>query len=538
MKSKYIGLALAGIALSASLTGCYDMDTNPLDTNLTEQQKIDAKDVNPELTQAGIVGIAALFSTWDQAFHDESHSDFGIPALMLGLDSRTADLVSSFTGYNHFRAFMAFRDCTTNSDGCRMAWQYNYNQILACNTAIGDINADSTDPTVQFYLGQALAMRANAYFTLAQLFQFPYVGHENDACVMLITENNQDEVLRNGIGRATVKQVYSLISSDLDRAVALIAASGMSPEQVIDSKPKRFVSLATAYGLRARVNLVKEQWQDAANDAANAIAAFGGRPLSMEQASVPGFNSIDASNWMWGIAISESDEVVQTGICNFPSHMGSLCYGYATVGAWRQVSRSLFNAIPATDVRRNWFLDENGESEGLSAAQAAYVARQGAPAYVQVKFAPYGDVVGTTNNASDIPLMRVEEMYLIQAEATAMAGGDGASILRDFVTAYRDPSFSLASTAAADVQEACFQQRRVELFGEGRIYYDYLRLHKGCNRVGAGFEPSYCYNIPADDQIFIYPIPQSEINGNKLFTAAENNPPVPQPTSVDDVAYE
>ncbi|MDE6229590.1 MAG: RagB/SusD family nutrient uptake outer membrane protein, partial [Muribaculaceae bacterium] len=255
-------------------------------------------------------------------------------------------MVSTFSGYNHFRTFMAFSDCNTNSYASRMAWQYNYNQILACNTAIGDINADTTDPTVQFYLGQALAMRANAYFTLAQLFQFPYVGHESDACVMLITEKNQEEVLRNGTPRATVEQVYGLISSDLDRAIELISASGIRPEQVLENKPKRFVSLATAYGLRARVNLVKEQWADAATDARDAIDAFAGRPLTMAEAAMPGFNSIDAANWMWGIAISESDEVVQTGICNFPSHMGSGNYAYATDGAGRGINRKLFGEMP------------------------------------------------------------------------------------------------------------------------------------------------------------------------------------------------
>ena len=536
MKSKYIGLALAGLALTATLNGCYDMDTIPMNSNLTEEQKVDAKEQNPALTQAGIAGIAALFSTWDQAFGQEIHSDFGIPALMLGLDCRTADMVSTFSGYNHFRTFMAFSDCNTNSYASRMAWQYNYNQILACNTAIGDINADTTDPTVQFYLGQALAMRANAYFTLAQLFQFPYVGHESDACVMLITEKNQEEVLRNGTPRATVEQVYDLISSDLDRAIELISASGIRPEQVLENKPKRFVSLATAYGLRARVNLVKEQWADAATDARDAIDAFAGRPLTMAEAAMPGFNSIDAANWMWGIAISESDEVVLTGICNFPSHMGSLNYGYASVGAWRGINRKLFGEIPETDVRRGWFLDADGQSENLTEQQAAYCARQGAPAFTQVKFAPYQGVVGTTQNASDVPLMRVEEMYLIEAEATAMAGGNGAALLTSFVNQYRDPAFSVGSSAA-EVQEECFRQRRVELFGEGRIYFDYLRLHKGCDRVGGGFEPNYCYNIPADDQIFILPIPNLEINGNKLFTSGANNPPVPQPSPVQDIVY-
>ena len=45
--------------------------------------------------------------------------------------------------------------------------------------------------------------------------------------------------------------------------------------------------------------------------------------------------------------------VVTTGICNFPSHMGSLCYGYATVGAWKKVNKKLFNEINETDARKD-----------------------------------------------------------------------------------------------------------------------------------------------------------------------------------------
>ena len=43
----------------------------------------------------------------------------------------------------------------------------------------------------------------------------------------------------------------------------------------------------------------------------------------------PTFWSVDEVNWMWGIIVSETDDVVDTGICNWPSHMGSLNYGYA-----------------------------------------------------------------------------------------------------------------------------------------------------------------------------------------------------------------
>ena len=37
-----------------------------------------------------------------------------------------------------------------------------------------------------------------------------------------------------------------------------------------------------------------------------------------------------------------------------------------------------------------------------------------------MKYGPYKGVMAQSTNASDIPLMRVEEMYLILAEAQAM----------------------------------------------------------------------------------------------------------------------
>lgn len=536
IKSKYMALAVAGVALASSLTGCYDMDTLPMDQYLTDGQKDAAREANPALTRAGIAGIAAMFSNFGQVLGEDAHDDFGVPALMLGLDCRGVDMVSPYIGYNWFRTFMAFSDCNVNSDATNMAWNYYYRQILACNSAIGSTDAQSDDPTIQFYLAQALAMRANAYFNLAQIYQFTYKGNEEKPCVMLITESNQAEVLERGCNRATVAQVYALITSDLDRAIDLIAESGLSPEQVLEANPKRFVSLAAAYGLRARVNLVKQEWQAAADDADNAIAHFSGSPLSMTEAAQPGFGTLSAANWMWGIAISETDDVVSTGIVNFPSHMGSLNYGYASVGAWRLINRALFDRIPSTDVRKGWFLDENGQSSNLTERQQDYCSTKSIPPYAQVKFAPYGDLLGTTVNACDVPLMRIEEMYLISAEATAMAGGDGASILNPFVQTYRDPQFSV-SGSGQEVQEACFQQRRVEFFGEGLINFDYMRLNKPYNRVGGGFEPNYCYNIAPGDPVLILPIPNSEINGNKLFLSGANNSPAPMPSPVQDVDY-
>jgi hypothetical protein len=256
----------------------------------------------------------------------------------------------------------------------------------------------------------------------------------------------------------------------------------------------------------------------------------------MTEVSTPGFNDIDDHAWMWGILISETDRVVTSGIVNFASHMGSLNYGYASVGAWRMVSKKLFDAIPETDVRKGWWLDENGESANLSATQKAQAVKYGCPAYTQMKYGPYNNVMGQSTNASDVPLMRVEEMYLILAEAQAMGGNptQGAATLQNFVKTYRNPSYTCMATTATGVQDAVWEQRRIELWGEGLSYFDLMRLNKGIDRRGAGFPSAYVYNIPAGDNTLIYRIPESEQEANSLISAEDNNPVTSLPTPVAD----
>src|SRR5690554_7011576 len=146
---------------------------------------------------------------------------------------------------------------------------------------------------------------------------------------------------------------------------------------------------------------------------------------------------ISEKNWMWGIIISESDRVVTSEIVNWISHMGSFNYGYANFSGGRQINEALYQSISDSDVRKGWWLDQFSESKNLSKEQQATINDYGYKAYTQVKFAPHENMLKTKINANDIPLMRIEEMYLIKAEAEAMNGG-GNSTLVDFVKKYRD----------------------------------------------------------------------------------------------------
>lgn len=453
-----------------------------------------------------------------------NHSDFGFPALMLSMESRGTDLVSEDTGYNWFSSEMRYSDLKSDYKYTAMHWTSMYNQVNAANEVIRAYGERTEQSLFQFYLGQAYALRAFNYFYLAQLYQHTYVGNEDALCVPIVTESNMNTVYTEGCARATVREVYDFILSDLETAL------GMLKETAVARPGKEFVSPEVIYGLRARVYMVMNQWADAFSDAYMVINTSGATPYTRDEVSQPTFHDIGHNAWLWGINQEESDRAVTSGICNWPSHMGSFTYGYASVGAWRTVNRALYASIPTTDVRKGWFLNENAESGNLNAEQTNYVLSNGMPPYTQVKFAPYKDELGTSTNASDIPLMRIEEMYLIAAEAQAMMGDTtgATSTLNSFVNTYRDPAYTCTASTAEKVREAVWMQRRIELWGEGHSYFDLMRMKKGVDRRGAGFQPGNIFNIPAGDAALIYPIPDREMERNpKLVQNPVAEPPVP-----------
>jgi hypothetical protein len=158
-----------------------------------------------------------------------------------------------------------------------------------------------------------------------------------------------------------------------------------------------------------------------------------------------------------------------------------------------------------------------------------------------MKFGCYNDETATSTNANDIPLMRVEEMYLILAEAQAMAGdpATGAATLENLVKTYRDPQYTCAAkegqTLTAElVPDRVWFQRRIELWGEGFSYADMMRLKKDMDRRGAGFEAHTTFLIPTGSDALIYQIPHDEIESNDMLTEADNNPLADTPTPVTE----
>lgn len=538
---KYIYSAAVVAAMALTASSCTDsMDTEPSGSTLTKE----TLDKNASSLNGLVNGMysnmieAEAITSW---FGATRHYDFGYASTMLMMDNAGQDEVSPNTGYNWYRNNLNFGDRTDKSDITYFLWNQQYKNIKQANSILtATASSYESNSTAAAARGKALAMRAFCYLNLAQMYQFTYKGHEDALCVPIVKETTTEEDAANN-PRATVKEVYDLIIDDLNNAVKLLDGVSRSSHGDIDQH--------VAYGLRARAELIMQNWKAAAEDAAKAAEGF--TPLSISEAAAPGFNEISASNWIWGMDVNETSDIVQTGILNFPSMMCSFTgNGYSPMYAPRCINSKLWNEIPSTDVRKGWWLDENLHSPIVNTnfvkdeedpeSGTKYVAvfnKSGdevidwTDPYLNVKFGPYQDAYGNETNACDVPLMRVEEMILIQAEATAMSGdvAGGKKILENFVRNYRDPSYTCNATTAKGVQDAVWFQRRVELWGEGFSYFDLMRLKKPIDRRGANYDPTVTYNIPAESKIMLWIIPEDEVNNNKALQG-KNNEIVAVPT--------
>lgn len=533
----YSAAVVAALALTAS--SCTEsMDTEPQGSTLTKEEL--------ERNASSLDGLVkGMYSNMIQAEAITSwvgatrHYDFGYASTMMMMDNAGQDEVSPNTGYNWYRNNLRFNDRTDKSDITYFLWNQQYKNISQANAIISATESSYKDNSAAAAArGKALAMRAFCYLNLAQMYQFTYKGHEDALCVPIVKETTTAEQASDN-PRATVKDVYDFIMDDLNNAVTLLNGASRSGKADIDQQ--------VAYGLRARTELVMQNWKAAADDAAK--AAEGYTPLSREDAAQPGFNDISASNWIWGMDVNETSDIVQTGILNFPSMMSSFTgNGYSPSYAYRAINSKLWNEIPSTDVRKGWWLDSKFNSPIvnpdylINTGKQVYVFSSTSKdddhlfalwkvPYLNVKFGAYQNKYGNETNACDVPLMRVEEMILIQAEATAMSGdvAGGKKILEDFVRTYRDPDYTCNATTAEGVQEAVWFQRRVELWGEGFSYFDIMRLKKPIDRRGANYEASVTYNIPAESKIMLWIIPEDEVNNNKALQG-KNNEIVAVPT--------
>lgn len=146
-------------------------------------------------------------------------------------------------------------------------------------------------------------------------------------------------------------------------------------------------------------------------------------------------------------------------------------WGYGGKYVFEGVTSNFYNEMSDTDWRKRAFVGPDAkyadysDITNLTAAQFANL-----PAYANLKFHPAEGETATysVGNVTDIPMMRVEEMYLIEAEATAHADASaGLQLLKTFM-AKRDPEFSTSAVSSADVVEEIIWNKAYRTMGRRR----------------------------------------------------------------------
>lgn len=461
---------------------------------------------------------------------DASAYDWGYGSIMHVRDVMTADMAIISSGYDWYTSWEFNQKNGSDMMSTQFLWNY-YNQlVLTTNNIIGAIDVEAVNDTQKGYYGMGLAYRAAAYLDLARMYEFL----ENDAVssinlegkdvlgltVPIVTNETTEEESRNN-PRATHQQMYEFIMNDLDQAEEYIVNTARAAKTVPD--------LSVVYGLKARTYMWNEDYPKAAEYARKAIATGQYSPVTRDQwlSTTSGFNEPNQA-WMWCAQAAKEDDVVQTGILNWTSWASNEAqYGYASAGPINMIGAELYNSISDRDFRKLSF--KAPESSPLAGQEpvidAAFAATL--PDYASYKFRPGSGNTGDSNvgSATAFPLMRIEEMYLIEAEAVAhTSASEGKALLESFMQTYRYPTYSCRFSDDESVINEIFLQKRIEFFGEGQIFFDYKRLNKPVVRAysGTNFSGNALYNTTTRPAWMNIPMVETEGSSNKAVKDYNN----------------
>ncbi|WP_103068207.1 RagB/SusD family nutrient uptake outer membrane protein [Aquimarina sediminis] len=422
----------------------------------------------------------------------------GIGALMLQNEALGDDYVMTANANNWFINTYKWLDHTNANDSDNLFPYRTYYRIIRnANIVInGADQAVGPIPDKNAAVGQALVYRAWAHFQIVQLYGKRYVpGTNNSQLGVPIRLTTESEPL----ARATVEEVYAQINKDLDAGIVALEEYSRPNKSHLDK--------SVAQGLKARVALVQGNYAVAAEFAEIARAGY---TLMSANDYFNNFSDFTSEEWMWGSTIQED----QTDFFGNYGAFISRNYSSSNIrGNPKAINSTLYNTIPATDVRKSLF-DPTGLHPTLPPG-IEISSRHSLKPYTSQKFI----AVSTGDSRMDVPYMRVSEMYLIEAEAKARLNDASAvNVLFDYAIV-RDPSYTLSTNTGTALVDEVLLQRRWELWGEGFRFYDLKRMNLPLNRNGANHIASLAviFDVPVGDNRWQFLIPQDALDANPLL---------------------
>lgn len=517
-------IILLGLALATLLfTGCSDM----LDTDLTGSTVTQEEYDN--LDAAVSYHILGVYSQIYVRMDDDSHAAFGQKSIDISTDLMSADMALTGATYGWFSTEAQLLNSNLASGSTAMYWSHFYTIIKNCNLVLA--NLEQEEFYTEDFLGndlwddvstaeaeaagtaakeaagnfaQILTMRAYAYYELLSLYGVNGDFTQPTACIY--TEQSIDKV---SAPLSTGEEVYLQIKNDLELALKYFEHSSLSRSS------KLAVDENIAYGLQAYNELnyafsatgADNEHLQLAYSSARKVIDTGVYPLlQLADLTTTGFVSVDSPNWMWG---NDVNKETTGGLASFFGQMDIYTYSYAYAGDVKAIDDALFATIPATDGRKAWWSEDH-------------------------KLAPTGkffDVMGKKTTkivkgklqhvidrdwVNDDVYMRIEEMYLIAAEAAARMGKDTEAVA-SLQPLMEQRDTTVAATLSGMDNTALMAEIaynwRVEMWGEGRALQAHKRFGINMSR-GTNHYYLASQNKAWSEDAFYFATPSGEISSN------------------------
>jgi starch-binding outer membrane protein, SusD/RagB family len=449
------------IALVLSLgIACNVLDQEPQFQIATEAAFSNA--TNAEATLNGLYNEAQLIYNWR--------------AQTLG--ELASDLVQSVDTWDNFNVIDEFRQTPDNTEVDDLYTQLYRTIDLANNIiAFAPEVPGLSDERVNDMLGQAYGFRGMMYFELAKYFG-GIPNKYGELGVVLETEPSIGVTEASFKARASLQETWDLIRTDLETAENLLPESRANN---FLTRSRLVKSAATA--MLARFHLYLDNWTEAERYASQVLAQ-GNYSL------VTPYSNIFRTDFT-----SESVFEMHYNVVDFSGFRQ--WYFPASLNGRGGLS---FHAPFATELLARVGSDSRSDLIALNPAFGGV--------YYSTKF-------NELQNADNVPVIRIAEMYLIRAEANARLGNitEGLNDLNAIRMRAGLPNATANNTD--QLVDLVLDERRFEFAIEGHRFFDMTRTDRAIivftglpRTTGAS-----TYSI-GDRNRYVFPIPNSEIFTN------------------------
>ncbi len=373
-------------------------------------------------------------------------------------------------------------------------WKSTYNGIFRANSLLANIEipTDYAAGQKEQFIGEAKFMRAYFYFDLVRIFG----GVPAITSVVTVDEARE-------IPRASVQEIYGLITADLQDAVNNLPATMITGR----------ASKAAALALLAKTSVYQKDWNAAKTNLEQLFSQFS-------YALEPNFGSL------FRIETENNNETIFAMPYVGGTNGHGLTYALApTGGIYGTINGGSRVARPTWDLHQAY---EDGDSRFEVSIQEEQLSFASSPGDPTIWF-PYFNkwiipVEINTSSGLDLPVLRFADMVLLYSEVLYHLNDvDGAlaQLNRVRERAFGDASrnYTLADISSPELfMDKLLLERRLELAGENDRWFDLVRTDRFTSvltTIEGEYNPSTgkAVMIPLNAQPYMryFPIPYEQI---------------------------